>query len=94
MRDLIRKVLKEESNKVIKFNSVDNTRHSSLCDKFNVNSIGEILQLLSKENLDSRQKKEISKILKKLNDDEDRLPTKLDTLDTYFHDIQDVMCRK
>lgn len=94
MRDLIRKVLKEESNKVIKFNSVDNTQHSSICDKFNVNSIGEILQLLSKENLDYGQKKEISKILKKLNDDEDRLPTKLDTLDTYFHDIQDIVCKK
>jgi hypothetical protein len=94
MRDLIRKVLKEESNKVVKFNTVDNSQHSSICDKFNVNSIGEILQLLSKENLDFKQKKEISRVLQKLNKDEDRLPTKLDTLDTYFHDIQDIVCKK
>lgn len=94
MKNLIKKILREESGKVVKFNTIDKTQHVSLCDKFNVYSVKEIIQLLSKEELDNNQKKEISKILFKLNKDENKLPTKRDIIDTYFHDIQDVICKK
>lgn len=65
-----------------------------LCDKLNVNSKEEIIDLLKDEYITPKQKISIKNILLKLKKDMDRLPTKLDTLDTYFHDIQDVMCRK
>jgi hypothetical protein len=83
MRELIKKILVEETiNKI------------PLCDKLNVNSIGEISSLLKDEIIYPEQKKSIKSILIKLKNDMERLPTKLDTLDTYFHDIQDVMCKK
>jgi len=39
-------------------------------------------------------REESNKVLEKLKSDEHRLPTKLDTLDTYFHDIQDIFCKR
>ena len=83
MRHLIKKILKEETKDKI-----------SLCGKLNVNSKEEIIDLLNDEVISPEQEKEIKKILFKLNDDLKRLPNKLDTLDTYFHDIQSVICRK
>jgi Sec7-like guanine-nucleotide exchange factor len=83
MRGLIKKILVEET-----------TNKIPLCDKLNVNSKEEIIDLLKDEYITPKQKISIKNILLKLKKDMDRLPTKLDTLDTYFHDIQDVMCRK
>lgn len=83
MRGLIKKILVEETKNKI-----------PLCDKLNVNSKEEIIDLLKDEYITPKQKISIKNILLKLKKDMDRLPTKLDTLDTYFHDIQDVMCRK
>lgn len=53
----------------------------TLCNRLTVNSVEEIIKLLLKEKLNRLQKKEM-----------DRLSTGLDVLDTYFHEIQSVVC--
>lgn len=64
----------------------------TLCNRLTVNSVEEIIELLLKEKLNRQQKKEIEKLLIRMKKEMDRLSTDLDVLDTYFHEIQSVVC--
>lgn len=64
----------------------------TLCNRLTVNSVEEIIKLLLKEKLNRLQKKEIEKLLIRMKKEMDRLSTDLDVLDTYFHEIQSVVC--
>jgi len=64
----------------------------TLCNRLTVNSVEEIIKLLLKEKLNRQQKKEIEKLLIRMKKEMDRLSTDLDVLDTYFHEIQSVVC--
>lgn len=79
MKRVIRKILKEETN---------------ICNILNVNSYEEIISLLNKTEIHPDDKVEINKILVLLRKNLKELPTDFDNIDTYFHDIQSVVCKR
>jgi len=67
--------------------------HKNICNTLNVNSITEILTLLKKEKLNSKQIKNIKDSIERIKKGQKELSSKLDVLDTEFKIIQSEICR-
>ena len=80
LRENIKRILFEETQK-------------NLCNTLNVNSIAEILRLLKKEKLNSKQIKNIKDSIERIKKGQKDLSSKLDVLDTEFKIIQSEICR-
>ena len=80
LRENIKRILFEETQK-------------NLCNTLNVNSITEILTLLKKEKLNSKQIKNIKDSIERIKKGQKELSSKLDVLDTEFKIIQSEICR-
>lgn len=64
----------------------------TICNTLTVNSFEEVIKLLVKEKLNKYQKNKIKELLIRMKRDLDELSSDLDILDTYFHEIQSIIC--
>ena len=79
MKRLIKRILKEEVN---------------ICNILNVNTYNELISVLNKTEVHPNDQKEINKILQLLRKNLKELPTNFDNIDTYFHNIQSIVCKR
>lgn len=79
MKRLIKRILKEEVN---------------ICNILNVNTYNELISVLNKTEVHPNDQKEINKILQLLRKNLKELPTDFDNIDTYFHNIQSIVCKR
>jgi len=72
--------------------SLNFSNMETICNTLTVNSFEEVIKLLVKEKLNKYQKNKIKELLIRMKRDLDELSSDLDILDTYFHEIQSIIC--
>ena len=92
MRNIIRKILKEESDKQTDLAN-SNTTEYNICDDFSVNTYEDLVDLINKAHVSKEDDPKIEKLLVQLKKDNDRLGNDLDNLNTYQHKIANLLCK-
>lgn len=88
MKNLIRKILKEEFQN----DEVMSSEHN-ICDVMMINSWEEIQELLDNMDYDNQFQSEIDDIRNKMNQELDFLSSDLDVANTYLRKIQNIVCK-
>lgn len=88
MKNLIRKILKEEFQN----DEVMLSEHN-ICDVMMINSWEEIQELLDNMDYDNQFQSEIDDIRNKMNQELDFLSSDLDVANTYLRKIQNIVCK-
>lgn len=88
MKDLIKKILKEEFDN----EEVMSTEHN-ICDIMTVNSWDEIEDLLDKMEYDDKYQKEIESIRQQTKRDIEDIGGDADVYNNYLREIQNLVCR-
>ena len=92
MRDLIRQILKEESEKQTDIANSNSTEHN-ICDDFSVDTYEDLVDLINKAHVSKEDDPKIEKLLVQLKKDNERLGNDLDNLNTYQHKIANLLCK-
>lgn len=92
MRDLIRQILKEESDKQTDLANSNSTEHN-ICDDFSVDTYEDLVDLINKAHVSKEDDPKIEKLLVQLKKDNERLGNDLDNLNTYQHKIANLLCK-
>ena len=92
MRNLIRKILKEESDKQTDLANSNSTERN-ICDDFSVNTYEDLVDLINKAHVSKEDDPKIEKLLVQLRKDNERLGNDLDNLNTYQHKIANLLCK-
>jgi len=92
MRDLIRKILKEESDKQTDLANSNSTERN-ICDDFSVDTYEDLVDLINKAHVSKEDDPKIEKLLIQLKKDNDKLGNDLDNLNTYQHKIANLLCK-
>tara|TARA_R100001510_G_C7637370_1_gene195303 strand:+ start:1167 stop:1445 length:279 start_codon:yes stop_codon:yes gene_type:complete len=92
VRNLIRKILKEESDKQTDLANSNSTERN-ICDDFSVDTYEELIDLINKAHVSKEDDPKIEKLLIQLKKDNDRLGNDLDNLNTYQHKIANLLCK-
>jgi hypothetical protein len=66
----------------------------NICNILNVNTSEELLDLLNSIDIHKDDVEKVDKIVEKMKKDMKNLSSKYDILDTYLHDIQDIICKR
>lgn len=92
MRGLIRRVLKEESDKQT---DLDNSQSSenNICDDFSAESYEDLVDLINKSHVSKEDDPIIEKLLNQLKSDMKELGTDKDLINTYQHKIATQLCK-
>lgn len=89
MRNLIKKILKEEFDNE---KEVMSDKYN-ICDVMTVNSWGEIDRLLSKMKYDDKYKKQIDLIKKETDRDIEFIGGDADVYNSYLRQVQNIVCK-
>tara|TARA_R110001592_G_scaffold53687_6_gene164689 strand:- start:3516 stop:3794 length:279 start_codon:yes stop_codon:yes gene_type:complete len=92
MRNLIRKILKEESDKQTDLVN-SNSAERNICDDFSVDTYEDLVDLINKAHVSKEDDPKIEKLLIQLKKDNERLDNDLDNLNTYQHKIANLLCK-
>ncbi len=92
MRSLIRKILKEESDKQTDLANSNSTERN-ICDDFSVDTYEDLINLINKSHVSKEDDPKIEKLLIQLKKDNERLGNDLDNLNTYQHKIANLLCK-
>jgi len=92
MRSLIRKILKEESDKQTDLANSNSTERN-ICDDFSVDTYEDLIDLINKSHVSKEDDPKIEKLLIQLKKDNDKLGNDLDNLNTYQHKIANLLCK-
>jgi len=92
MRSLIRKILKEESDKQTDLANSNSTERN-ICDDFSVDTYEDLIDLINKSHVSKEDDPKIEKLLIQLKKDNERIGTDLDNLNTYQHKIANLLCK-
>ena len=92
MKSLIRKILKEESDKQTDLANTQSNDYN-ICDDFSPESYEDLVNLINKSHVSKEDHSKIEDLLKQLKKDNDRLSNDLDNLNTYAHKISSVLCK-
>jgi len=92
MRSLIRKILKEESDKQTDLANSNSTERN-ICDDFSVDTYEDLVDLINKAHVSKEDDPKIEKLLIQLKKDNDKLGNDLDNLNTYQHKIANLLCK-
>ena len=92
MRSLIRKILKEESDKQTDLANSNSTERN-ICDDFSVDTYEDLIDLINKSHVSKEDDPKIEKLLIQLKKDNDQLGNDLDNLNTYQHKIANLLCK-
>ena len=92
MRSLIRKILKEESDKQTDLANSNSTERN-ICDDFSVDTYEDLIDLINKSHVSKEDDPKIEKLLIQLKKDNERLGNDLDNLNTYQHKIANLLCK-
>lgn len=92
MKALIRRILKEESDKQT---DLDNSQSSenNICDDFSAESYDDLVSLINKSHVSKEDGPKIEVLLKQLKSDMKKLGTDKDLINTYQHKISTQLCR-
>ena len=92
MIGLIRKILKEESDKQT---DIDNSQSSenNICDDFSAESYDDLVSLINKSHVSEEDDSKIEKLLDELKSDMEKLDTDKDLINTYQHKIATQLCK-
>ena len=92
MKSLIRKILKEESDKQTDLANTQSNDYN-ICDDFSPESYEDLVNLINKVHVSKEDHSKIKDLLGQLKKDNDRLSNDLDNLNTYTHKISSISCR-
>ena len=92
MKSLIRKILKEESDKQTDLANTQSNDYN-ICDDFSPESYEDLVNLINKAHVSKEDHSKIEDLLKQLKKDNDRLSNDLNNLNTYEHKISSVLCK-
>lgn len=92
MRGLIRRVLKEESDKQTDLAN-SNTTERNICDDFSAESYEDLIQLINKSHVSKEDHGNIEKLLVTLKKEMKSLGTDKDLINTYQHKIANRLCK-
>ncbi len=92
MKNLIRKILKEESDKQTDLANSNSTERN-ICDDFSVDTYEDLVDLINKSHVSKEDDPKIEKLLVQLKKDNERLGNDLDNLNTYQHKIANLLCK-
>jgi len=89
---LIRKILKEESDKQTDLTN-SNSAERNICDDFSVDTYEDLVDLINKAHVSKEDDPKIEELLAQLKKDNKRLGNDLDNLNTYQHKIANLLCK-
>ena len=92
MKNIIRKVLKEESDKQTDLAN-SNTRERNICDDFSAESYDDLVSLINKSHVSEEDDPIIEKFLDDLKKEMKYLDTDKDLINTYQHKIGTQLCK-
>jgi hypothetical protein len=92
MKNIIRKVLKEESDKQTDLAN-SNTEERNICDDFSAESYEDLVDLINKSHVSKEDDPIIEKLLDELKSDMKKLDTEKDLINTYQHKIATQLCK-
>jgi hypothetical protein len=92
MKSLIRKILKEESDKQTDLNNAKSGDYN-ICDDFSPKSVRDLVNLINKAHVSKEDHSKIEDLLGQLKKDNKRLSNDLDNLNTYTHKISSMLCK-
>ena len=92
MRNLIRKILKEESDKQTDLANSNSTERN-ICDDFSVDTYEDLVDLINKAHVSKEDDPKIEELLIQLKKDNERLGNDFDNLNTYQHKIANLLCK-
>jgi hypothetical protein len=92
MKNIIRKVLKEESDKQTDLAN-SNTGERNICDDFSAESYEDLVGLINKSHVSKEDDPIIEKLLDELKSDMKKLDTEKDLINTYQHKIATQLCK-
>ena len=92
MKGLIRRILKEESDKQTDLAN-SNTTERNICDDFSAESYEDLIQLINKSHVSKEDKPKIEELLDDLKKEMESLGTDKDLINTYQHKIANRLCK-
>ena len=92
MKKLIRRILKEESDKQTDLANSQSTENN-ICDDFSAESYENLVDLINKSHVSKEDDPIIEKLLNQLKSDMKKLDTDKDLINTYQHKIATQLCR-
>ncbi|HUS49209.1 MAG TPA: hypothetical protein VMZ91_03540 [Candidatus Paceibacterota bacterium] len=92
MKSLIRRILKEESDKQTDLANTQSNDYN-ICDDFSPESYEDLVNLINKAHVSKEDYPKIKDLLGQLKKDNDKLSNDLDNLNTYAHKISSVLCK-
>jgi hypothetical protein len=92
MKKLIRRILKEESDKQTDLAN-SNTSERNICDDFSAESYEDLINLINKSHVSKEDHGNIEKLLDDLKKEMKDLGTDKDLINTYQHKIASRLCR-
>ena len=92
MRDLILRILKEETDKQTDLANSQSGDYN-ICDDFSAESYEDLVNLINKAHVSKEDHSKIKDLLRQLKKDNDRLSNDLDNLNTYAHKISSLLCK-
>ncbi len=92
MKKLIRRILKEESDKKTDLDNSNSEKHN-ICDDFSAESYEDLVDLINKSHVSKEDDIKIEKLLDELKSDIKKLDTDRDLINTYQHKISTLLCR-
>ena len=92
MKKLIRRILKEESDKQTDLANSQSTENN-ICDDFSAESYDDLVSLINKSHVSKEDHSNIEKLLDDLKKEMEDLDTDKDLINTYQHKISTKLCR-
>jgi len=92
MRGLIRRILKEESDKQTDLANSQSTENN-ICDDFSAESYDDLVSLINKSHVSKEDDPNIEKLLDELKKEMEDLGTDKDLINTYQHKIANRLCK-
>lgn len=92
MKKLIRRILKEESDKQTDLAN-SNTSERNICDDFSAESYEDLINLINKSHVSKEDHSNIEKLLDDLKKEMKDLGTDKDLINTYQHKIANRLCK-
>lgn len=92
MKGLIRRILKEESDKQTDLAN-SNTTERNICDDFSAESYEDLIDLINKSHVSKEDDPIIEKLLDNLKKEMKSLDTDKDLINTYQHKIATQLCK-
>ncbi len=92
MKNLIRRILKEESDKQTDLAN-SNTKERNICDDFSAESYEDLVNLINKSHVSKEDHGNIEKLLDDLKKEMKSLGTDKDLINTYQHKIATRLCK-